>query len=78
MGEYDLQGRSGRNGFTARVLERHGERRGDAAWLAAQSEHPGSRFYPVWGARTLVEGDPPRAVALSPQPAAGAFRTLAP
>lgn len=64
MGRDDLQGRSGRNGFTALGLDRCGERRGDAAWLAAQLDGPASRFYPVWGTRSLVEGEPPRAGAL--------------
>ena len=47
MGEDGVQGRSGRNGFAALGLERHGERRGDAVWLADQLDHPSSRFYPV-------------------------------
>ncbi|MDF1554127.1 MAG: NAD(+) diphosphatase [Deferrisomatales bacterium] len=65
MGDDAVQGRSGRNGFAALGLERHGERRGEAGWLAVQLDHPASRFYPVWGTRILVAGDVPRAVALS-------------
>ncbi|HYL33960.1 MAG TPA: NAD(+) diphosphatase [Stellaceae bacterium] len=48
-------------------LDRATHRRKDAAWLAAQLEHAGTRFVPVWQARNLVlgaDGLAPRAVLL--------------
>lgn len=48
-------------------LDRASHRRKDATWLAAQLEHAGTRFVPVWQARNLVRGADglaPRAVLL--------------
>jgi len=53
--------------FYAGGLDRVAHRRKDTAWLAAQLEHAGTRFVPVWQARNLVlgaDGLAPRAVLL--------------
>ena len=53
--------------YTGGPLDRAGERRRDAAWIAEAMGHPETRFVPVWRDRSLVESatgdaaDAPRA-----------------
>ena len=52
-------------------VDRAGERRKDAEWIAARMHDPRSRFTPVWEHRNLVvPGDPPRAAWLTAADAA--------
>lgn len=60
-----------RNFLAGTPLDRVGERRGDAAWLAAARAD--GRFLPVWKGRNLVESrDRPRPVGLTPEELANA------
>jgi NAD+ diphosphatase len=53
------------NFFSGATLDRAGLFRKDAAWLAAQRQHPHARAVPIWRASNLiVAGDAPRAVWL--------------
>ena len=61
------------NAYTGSPLDRAGERRGDAAWVAARLADSASLFVPVWRGQTLCEGldgDQPHA-AFIPRGAAG-------
>lgn len=56
------------NFYAAGGLDRHGQRRGDAAWLAERLAHSSSRFVPVWRSQSLVvalDGAAPRAALLA-------------
>jgi NAD+ diphosphatase len=53
------------NFFSGAALDRAGLFRKDAAWLAAQRQHPQARAVPIWRATNLiVAGDAPRAAWL--------------
>jgi len=52
------------NVFAGAFVDRSGERRKDADWLAAAIGSESARFVPVWGDKCLVGGDPPGALLL--------------
>ncbi|HLL82806.1 MAG TPA: hypothetical protein VK420_09145, partial [Longimicrobium sp.] len=58
--------------FAAGGVDRAGERRKDAEWLAARMHDARTRFAPVWEHRNLfaADDDPPRAAWLTPAQAA--------
>ncbi len=61
------------NAYTGSPLDRAGERRDDAAWVAARFADPASLVVPVWRGQTLFEdlgGEQPRATFI-PRGAAG-------
>ena len=63
------------NIYSGSPLDRAGHLRDDEAWVAAALADPGTRFVPIWRARTLVADGPDRVRAvLLPGAAAGAFR----
>ncbi len=60
--------------YTGGPLDRAGERRRDAAWIAERLDHPATRIVPVWRDRNLVEpGDAPQAGWLTGAAAAAAL-----
>lgn len=52
------------NVFAGAFVDRSGERRKDAEWLADALQHPDTLYVPVWGDRCLVGGDPLHTVLL--------------
>lgn len=52
------------NVFAGAFVDRNGERRKDADWLAEATQHTDTVFVSVWGDRCLVGGDPLHIVLL--------------
>ena len=61
------------NVFAGAFVDRSGERRLDAEWLAGAADSGDSRFVPVWGEQCLVGGDPLHAVLLDRRQAGNAL-----
>ena len=55
---------SGPNAYTGSPLDRAGERRRDAAWLAEHRHDPATRFVPMWRGKVMLRGGEAPAAAL--------------
>lgn len=54
------------NIYSGGSLDRAGERRGDAGWLAERLAHPTTRLIPVWRGQTLIRREPTMVRAARP------------
>lgn len=63
------------NIYSGGSLDRAGERRGDAEWLAGQLVHPATRLVPVWRTQNLVWRDDTAVRAARPRYAAASWLT---